>query len=84
MIKDSKLNEIKDRCNKASPGPWKAWIEGRDSESGTTFIMIGEGQDRREDIELPGVANDDIDFIANARQDIPLLLQEIDRLKSLL
>ena len=84
MIEEEKLNEIKARCEQASPGPWTAWIEGRDGEGGTTFIMVGEGENRKEDIELPGIPDQDIDFIANARADIPLLLKEIERLKSLI
>lgn len=82
MIKKDELEQIKKRCSNASSGPWKAWIEGRDGTSGTTFVMIGEGAQRRDDIELPGVPDADVDFIAHARQDIPLLLREIERLKS--
>jgi hypothetical protein len=35
-----------------------------------------------EDIELLGATEADQDFIARARQDVPLLLAEIDRLKA--
>lgn len=65
----------------ASLGPWKAWIEGRDGASGTTIVIVGEGDDRGEDIELSGVPDEDVDFIANARQDIPLLVEEVERLR---
>lgn len=81
MIKEDEFEQIKKRCTDASPGPWKAWIEGRDGTSGTTFIMVGEGDRRGEDIELPGVPDADINFIAHARQDIPLLVEEIERLR---
>ena len=43
--------------------------------------MVGEGSNRSEDIELLGATADDQEFIAHAREDIPLLLAEIDRLK---
>ena len=82
MEKELNLEEIKKRCEKASPGPWKAWVEGRDGTSGSTFIMVGEGEHRGEDIELPGIAEADIDFMAHARQDIPALIKEIEMLRS--
>lgn len=82
MITDEELNEIGDRCAKAQPGPWKAYIEGRDHESGDDFIMTGEGKVRGEDIQLLGATQADYDFIANAKQDIPKLINEIRRLKT--
>ncbi len=60
-------------------------IEGRDNQSGSSFIMIGTGSGRQEDLHLTGedqvVSDADYDFIAHARQDIPFLLEEIERLK---
>lgn len=41
------------------------------------------GETRGENIYLTGVTNADFDFIAHARQDIPLLLAEIERLNNL-
>lgn len=82
MIDETELNEIELRCSKAQEGPWKAFIEGKDHESGTNFIMTGEGDQRGEDIEMLGATEADYVFIANARQDIPKLLQEVRRLKN--
>lgn len=86
---DSELNEIGKRLSKASKGPWKSMMEGRDHTSGDGFIMTGikEGEDiwsenRGTDIYLTGATDSDQDFIANARQDISKLLTEIKRLKS--
>ena len=76
MISDKELVEIRKRAEAATPGPWKAFIEDRDFQSGSSFI-----QTQGEDIELIGATEEDYDFIANARQDIPKLLDEIDRLK---
>jgi hypothetical protein len=82
MITDKELEEIESRANHAQPGPWKAFIENRDHESGSSFIMTGEEDKKRgEDIELLGATEADYDFIANARQDIPKLLQEVRRLR---
>jgi hypothetical protein len=83
-LTDKEIFEIKKRCDAASPGPWVSYIEGRDHTSGSSFIMTGEGENRGEDIELTGATNADQDFIANARQDMPALLDEIERLKGLL
>ncbi len=53
-----------------------SYVEGRDHDSGSNFIMTSEN-----DIELSGATIADQDFIAHARQDIPKLLNEIRRLK---
>ena len=76
MISDKELAEIRKRADSATKGPWKAYVEDRDFQSGSSFI-----QTQGEDIELIGVTEADYDFIANARQDIPKLLDEIDRLR---
>ncbi len=78
-MKDEELLAIRQRAENATAGPWKAFIEGRDMQCGSSFI-----QTQGEDIELIGATEADYDFIANARQDIPKLLDEIERLKSLL
>jgi hypothetical protein len=83
------LQIIKDRCNATTVAPWVASIEGLDHESGSSFIMTGipKGEDiwqakRGEDLEISGATNADLDFIANARQDIPALIAEIERLQN--
>jgi hypothetical protein len=86
---EQELIEIKKRVEMATKGPWKSYIEGRDHSSGSDFIMTGvpENEDiwskaRGTDMELTGATKADQDFIANARQDIPKLLHEVERLKS--
>lgn len=76
MISDKELEEISERCHKATVGPWKSFIEGRDHESGSDFIQTPDG-----DIELSGGTKDDQDFIAGSRADIPRLIEEIKRLR---
>jgi hypothetical protein len=78
------LREIRRRVDAASAGPWRSYLEGRDHTSGSDFIMIGDGKTRGSDIELSGATKEDQDFIAHARQDIPRLLAEIERLRRLL
>ncbi|MEZ5002971.1 MAG: hypothetical protein R2730_08030 [Chitinophagales bacterium] len=87
-MKDEELNEIMNRVLSATKGPWVSWVEGRDYDSGDSFIMTGieKGQDiwnnsRGEDIYLSGATIADQDFIAHARQDIPKLLSYISELK---
>lgn len=75
-LTESELARIQAMCEAARPGPWKASIEGRDHESGSSFIQtVGE------DIELTGATNADFDFIASARQDVPRLLCEVRELR---
>ena len=83
MLTESELIEIENRLNKSQNGPWKAFIEGRDHESGSSFIRTGTEKNRQVDIEMIGATIADYDFIANAKQDIPKLINEIRELKKL-
>ncbi|WP_275903561.1 hypothetical protein [Acinetobacter beijerinckii] len=47
---------------KTTQGPWISYVERRDHESGSSFIMTGA-----EDIELTGATIADQDFIASAK-----------------
>jgi hypothetical protein len=58
-------------------------IEGRDHASGNNFIMTGPANARGDDIELSGATTDDQEFIAQARQDVPRLLEEVRRGRSM-
>jgi len=80
-LDDVELQQIRRRCEDATPGPWKSFIEGREHTSGSSFIMTGSGKNRGKDIELSGATTADHDFIAHARQDIPRMLDEIARLR---
>lgn len=75
-LTDSELMRIQRLCDAATAGPWKAYIEGRDHESGSSFI-----QTSGDDIELCGATDADYDFIASARQDVPRLLEEVRALR---
>ena len=86
---DADLKAIEGRCQDASPGPWKAFVEGRDHWSGDDFI--GSVRDNAEpdmyvyratSESLWPAASNDLDFIAAARQDVPRLLSEIQRLRN--
>ena len=81
QLTDAELDEIMARSNAATSAPWRSFIEGRDHLGGNDFIMTGGADDRSPDIELIGATPADQDFIAHARQDIPRLVTEIQRLK---
>ena len=72
------LARLSARCD---PPPWTAIVEGRDQESGSSFIMVGEDQDRGEDIYVirdSGPADASyLDLIAAARTYLPLLVEEV-------
>ena len=78
-LSDEDISKMLDRCARATPGPWKSFVEGRDHLSGSNFIRTGG-----DDFELTGGSIEDQDFIANARQDIPRLIGEVKALKRLL
>lgn len=80
-ISASELEAIKARCAAARPAPWTSHVEGRDHTSGSSFIMVGNGAARGDDIELSGATTADQDFIAHARQDLPRLVAEVERLR---
>ena len=76
MIKQEQIEQIRKRCEAATPGPWRV-PEGyswRVAE-GDTYICNMFGRQDLQDSE-------NAKFIAHARTDIPLLLDEIDRLRA--
>jgi hypothetical protein len=86
-LSDADLDAVEARCRAATPSPWWAWVEGRDGTSASSFIGRGLDGARHSDLYLstdPGdrVTDEDYDFIAHARQDLPRLLAEVRRLRN--
>ena len=90
-LTNAELDAMERRSADATPAPWEASIEGRDHNTGgDSFIWIGDHDDdlqmyivHSSPIGYPGIHKSpdaDIDFIANARQDVPALISEIRRL----
>jgi hypothetical protein len=75
-LTELELARIERHCAAATRGPWKAYVEGRDHQSGSSFI-----QTAGEDIELTGATDEDYDFIASARSDVPRLVSEVRALR---
>lgn len=81
MISEEQLQEIRNRAEKASGSPWYGeyyddveFIGIINEDNDVLFASISHGLD---------VSVNDFEFILNARQDIPALLEEIERLKAL-
>ncbi|WP_456789495.1 hypothetical protein [Cellulomonas sp. P5_C5] len=85
-LDDDALKRLVRLSDKGDPPPWTSSVEGRDLTSGDTFIMIGAGGDRREDLYLTrdsGPADAAChDLIAEARNALPILIAEILHLRS--
>jgi hypothetical protein len=87
MLGDEELAAMKARVEAATAGPWCSCVEGRDQDGGDSFIMTGgediyirSGSYRGGSEQLRA----DQDFIANARQDVPRLIAEVERLRKLI
>jgi len=82
---EDELDAALQRAEAAGPGPWWSSWEGRDHESGDSFVGTGTPGDRGPDlyISADGVPApvEVLDFVAAARQDVPALVAEIRRLR---
>lgn len=88
-LTENELAEMERLVEAASSGPWEAFVEGRDHVAGDDFIRTGGMDDASPDMyvtlyydaqPVPAPAAD-LDFIAGARQAIPLLVAEVRRLR---
>ena len=70
------LSSIRERVEKATPGPWTADLLPEGHES-IDWVIIGAGGNLSSDMN-----RDDAAFIAHARSDIPALLDEVERLRA--
>lgn len=91
-LAEDELTVIEQRCAAALAGPWEAFVGP--GLGGEEFIRTGGLHDAAPDMYVSlsyrsngrpkPAAPADLDFIAAARQDIPRLLDEVRRLRSLL
>lgn len=68
----SRLDEIKARENRATKGPWRRSI-------GPDWLMVFSEYPARRHHILSGHNADDLRFAAHAREDIPFLLDLVER-----
>jgi hypothetical protein len=83
-ISDTELHAMQQRADAASKGPWEAFIEGP-GDSFSSFIQVGL-EDNAGDMYLSrddvcSASTADLKFIAAARQDVPRLIAEVQRLR---
>jgi hypothetical protein len=74
--------EIAARVEGASPGPWRAYIESDGGQGGCDFIQVSDSDDEADmylwiDGDLAPMAY--FRFVADARQDIPALLEALGK-----
>lgn len=86
MLDDEYLAHLEQLSANGDPPPWSAMWEGRDHDSGDSFIRVGDRSNRREDIYVvrdSGPANlQNLELVAEARNALPLLIAEIWRLRA--
>ncbi|WP_102273208.1 hypothetical protein [Cytobacillus massiliigabonensis] len=76
MLTNEQLNAIRERTERATPGYW--WVKYGIDES--VEINVGHGFSARYVADV--LRSNDGEFIANARNDVPMLLAEIERLQT--
>jgi hypothetical protein len=72
---DEELDLVQRLSDEATAGPWTVRIEER-GPSGSRLIRT-----TREDLDIVGATDADLDFIANAREDVSRLLHEVTTLR---
>lgn len=88
-LSDAELDQIEERARQASPSPWEAFVFPNPNDQ--DFIRVGGLGDAQPDMYIEqyvgvnklAISASDLDFIAHARQDVPALIAEIRRLRTL-
>lgn len=78
MIKQEQLNAIKERVANATPGPWlveESRYEGR---------FNAASADENYDLPACLMGIEDAEFVTHAREDVPALVAEVERLRKAL
>lgn len=80
MPDNQRIQEIKERCKKATPGPWEVhWYNG----CGVVNRVSNEKVEPLCECSSIHAEDSNREFIANSREDIPFLLKKISKLESL-
>ena len=88
MLTPERLWEIKERCERATPGPWIINLEHqREMLSGRRILPAIEGPNGVMVAPLLAprysnahISRNDAEFIAHSREDVPALVAEVERL----
>jgi|GEM_PF-3101132 len=73
-----KLEEIRERAEKATAGPWEFSIKDRKNSEPRNLIEVNREEDKLNIIQDVW-GREDAEFIAHARQDIPYLLEALQQ-----
>lgn len=76
------LNEIRARCESATPGPWETGGDVLGHFGIYQRIYKGLVRIARANSDVTANNRNNAEFIAHAREDIPALIAEIERLKA--
>lgn len=81
---ESRLADIRERELLATEGPWIRWTDQDKIPGWDGFYVVGDDVAEGEDCNPTArvYTDTDADFIAQARQDIPDLLTEVERLRT--
>ena len=82
-LSEDELNQIQKRCDNVTFAPLQVDLAD-DDHINNNFISLRTEQQQNKDIKLINATDAEHDFIAHARQDIPKLLNEIRRLKTII
>ncbi|MCR8982286.1 ead/Ea22-like family protein [Brevibacillus laterosporus] len=74
MMTREEIGAIRERAEKATPGPWRREFSYGITIASDKYIVL--------DDEVGVIRYPDAEFIAHAREDIPKLLTEIERLQT--
>ena len=79
------LEQIKQRAENATAGPWKAYDQGADDGDEYGWHVFSQGDTLADWINVFGDLNAaDAAFVSHAREDIPALLARVEELEAAL
>ena len=80
-MSDAELQAIRERCEKATPGPWEVYDDKKHPYQNGGLVASDDCLWGGYDNGMPD--DDTIAFMAHARADVPALLAEVERLREL-
>lgn len=79
MTRLERLEEIRKRAEKATPGPWRAVSTADGDTDGAAWVGTERSVSLAQGYDGEFLHRPDAEFMANAREDIPWLLAEVAR-----